>query len=196
MDDAVDAPTVPEPIRRRRAVEVFGNRFGTLFNDEVVAPTGAEGRYLRWRWSHSGVVVVPTGPAGYLFVPTYRYPIGDVSLEFPRGGCDADEAPARAAARELREETGYACDASLLRRIGTVHADTGLIETGVHVFTAEVRDAEASTARPEAMESVTDPVWASREEVLTWLQKGSVTCGVTLAALALALAAGSLSDGG
>jgi 8-oxo-dGTP pyrophosphatase MutT (NUDIX family) len=185
-----DTAPVPTPIRRRRAVEVFGNRYGTLYNDEVESPAGLAGRYLRWQWSHTGVVVVPTGPAGFALVPTFRYPVGEVSLEFPRGGCEPDETPAQAAARELEEEAGYLCDPSSLRPLGILHAETGLIESGVHAFVAEVGGREGGAARPEAMESVTEPVWASRSEVLRWLREGRITCGVTLAALVLALADG------
>ncbi|GAA1522405.1 NUDIX hydrolase [Streptomyces albidochromogenes] len=199
MDEA-SAHAEPSPIRRQRAVEVFRNRFGTLFNDEVISPSGTEGRYLRWQWSGGGVVIVPVGPEGFAFVPTYRYSIGGVSLEFPRGGCEADEDPAVAAARELREETGFDCAPSALRPLGVIHADTGLIESGVHVFAAEVGSTGSAGARPvaepEAMESVAEPVWASRTEVVKWLQSGSVTCGVTLAALALAIADGSGTGSG
>ncbi|MFD5819073.1 NUDIX hydrolase [Streptomyces sp. NPDC127038] len=188
MEDLLSA-SAPRPIRRSKAVEVFSNRFGSLYDDEVVSPSGAAGTYLRWRWSHTGVVVVPTGPAGWALVPTYRYPVGAVSLEFPRGGCEPGESPLDAAARELAEETGYDCDRSSLRSLGMLHAETGLIESGVHVVTAEVSGAGA--ALPEEMESVTEPVWAARDEIMGWLCEGRVTCGVTLAALALALADGS-----
>jgi 8-oxo-dGTP pyrophosphatase MutT (NUDIX family) len=183
MGDATSAHAVPAPIRRVRAVEVFGNRFGTLYDDEVTSPSGAVGRYLRWQWSQQGVVIVPTGPGGYAFLPTYRYPIGDVSLEFPRGGCDEGEDPARAAVRELLEETGYACEEP--RPLGALHAETGLIESRVHVFAARVTG-RPGAARPEEMESVTEPVWATSDEVRGWLRKGALTCGVTLAALLLA----------
>ncbi|MFE3474169.1 NUDIX domain-containing protein [Streptomyces bacillaris] len=192
MDNEASAHAEPPPIRRQRAVEVFRNRFGVLFDDEVLSPSGGQGRYLRWQWSHGGVVIVPMGEDGFAFVPTYRYPIGEVSLEFPRGGCEADEEPAAAAARELREETGFDCAPSGLRPLGVIHAETGLIESEVRVFAAEVRRAGPadvlSTAAPEAMESVAEPVWVSRTEVAKWLQSGRVTCGVTLAALSLALA--------
>lgn len=195
MDNEASAQAGPAPIRRQRAVEVFRNRFGTLFNDEVLSPSGRQGRYLRWQWSHSGVVIVPMGRDGLAFVPTYRYPIGQVSLEFPRGGCEADEDPATAAVRELREETGFDCTPSALRPLGIIHAETGLVESMVHVFAADVGPTGPTgnqpDAAPEVMESVAKPVWVSRTELAKWLQSGSVTCGVTLAALTLATADGT-----
>ena len=67
---------LPESIRRQRVISVFRNRYGELFNDEVVSPSGTPGRYLRWRWSFSGVVAVPAADDRVALVPAYRYPAG------------------------------------------------------------------------------------------------------------------------
>ncbi|MGW4444501.1 NUDIX hydrolase [Streptomyces sp. NPDC004682] len=179
-------PGTPPPIRRERAVEVYGNRFGRLYNDEVVFPGGSEGRYLRWQWSQRGIVVVPVGPEGVALLPMYRYPVGAVSLEFPRGGCDPGESPEAAAARELKEESGLV--AASVRTVGTLHADTGLIATRTHVCVADVHPVERALARPEASESVAEPVWASRDTMAQWLQEGRITCALTIAAYALTTA--------
>jgi len=181
-----EASTPPAPIRRRQAVEVFTNRFGRLYNDDVVSPGGLPGNYLRWQWAQTGVVVVPVGPDGMALVPTYRYPVGAASLEFPRGGCEPGEPPEKAAARELWEEAGL--EASSVRDIGFLHADTGLIETGIHVCCATVLPAERKAARPESMESVAEPVWMTQDEMQDLLSQGRITCGVTIAAYALVMA--------
>ncbi|MFE2524826.1 NUDIX hydrolase [Streptomyces sp. NPDC059382] len=180
-------PGTPAPIRQERAVEVYANRFGHLYNDEVVFPGGTEGRYLRWQWSQQGVVVVPVGPQGMALLPMYRYPVGAVSLEFPRGGCVPGEAPEVAAARELAEESGLV--AASVRSIGLLHADTGLIGTQTHVCLADVHPVQRSSATPDASESVAEPVWASRDTMTEWLQEGRITCGITIAAFAVATAA-------
>ncbi|MEU2023606.1 NUDIX domain-containing protein [Streptomyces sp. NPDC016469] len=173
----------PAPIRRVREVPVFRSRFGTLFNDDVVAPSGATGQYLRWQAHKEGAVVVPVGPAGYAFVTSYRYPIQAASLEFPRGSSEGGEGLAAAAARELREETGLVC--ASLRSLGIIHADTGILAAPIQVYVAEVDVASAGPAEPEAMESLTEPVWATPGELPGWLAEGRITCGITLAALAL-----------
>ncbi|MPY36373.1 NUDIX hydrolase [Streptomyces adustus] len=179
-------PGTPAPIRRERAVEVYGSRFGNLYDDEVVFPGGSAGRYLRWQWKQQGVVVVPMGPEGLALLPMYRYPVGAVSLEFPRGGCDPGEAPEAAAARELKEESGLT--ALSVRQVGTLHADTGLIATQTHVCVAEVHPVGRTAARPETSESVAEPVWASYNAMALWLREGRITCAITIAAYAVAMA--------
>lgn len=180
------------PIRRVREVPVFRSRFGTLYNDDVVAPSGATGHHLRWQARKAGAVVVPVGPAGYAFVSNYRYPIQAASLEFPRGSSENGEGLAAAAARELREETGLVC--ASLRSLGVIHADTGILAAPIQVYVAEVDVATAGPAEPEAMESLTEPVWVTPGELPGWLAEGRITCGITLAALALLNAHGAPAD--
>src|SRR5689334_20415204 len=119
----------PPPIRRKRANEVFGNVYGSLYDDEVVSSAGVPGRYLRWKWSNPGVVVIPRWRDLIALIPSYRYPIGAVSLELPRGGRDPDESVEEAATRELFEETGLAAVSTT--QLGAIYPDTGLIESAI-----------------------------------------------------------------
>jgi 8-oxo-dGTP pyrophosphatase MutT (NUDIX family) len=59
-----------------------------------------------------------------LFVRQYRFGIEGWTLEVPGGMCDAAESPAEAAARELREETGWA--AGRIEELGWVHPNPAL----------------------------------------------------------------------
>ncbi|MGI5447562.1 NUDIX hydrolase [Streptomyces sp. CA-243310] len=180
-------PGTPAPIRQERAVEVLRQplrpsvqRRGRLSRRDrgpvpavAVEPTGGRGR---------------TGGAAGDGAPAH-VPVSGRSgiLEFPRGGCAPGEAPEVAAARELAEESGLV--AASVRSIGRLHADTGLIGTQTHVCLAEVHPVQRSSARPDASESVAEPVWASRDMMTEWLQEGRITCGITIAAFAVATAA-------
>jgi len=179
-------------ISRRRSMPVFHNRFGTLFNDAVRAPGGREGRYLRWRWSSAGVIAVPVHRGLVGLVPAYRYPIGAVSWEFPRGACNHDETAQDAAARELQEETGLLARTCAL--LGTLHAETGLIENAVQAFRVDVHDSVPGDSAVETMESVGDVVWTSPEDALGMARRGRVTCALSLAALYLAVGSVGLPD--
>jgi ADP-ribose pyrophosphatase len=177
----------PRPIRRREAVPVFENSFGTLFNDVTVGPRGDPGRYLRWEWSHDGVVVVPTRRDEVAVWSMYRYPISATSLEFPRGGVDAGESLESAAIRELKEETGLT--GSSPRCLGHLQAESGLIASRVTVVAVQVDERLPATADVEPMESVaTEPAWLASPAFAARVGDGGITCAITIAAWAMLLA--------
>ena len=97
--------------RRLGTTTLAAGRFLRL--DELEYVDG-HGRQRRWEsaarqggaWA---VLIIPIlQPSGrLLLIRQYRPPVDRLVLEFPAGLVDAGETPAQAAARELREETGY-----------------------------------------------------------------------------------------
>lgn len=176
----------PSPIVRVEEREVFQNRFGALFNDDVTNPDGRPGRYLRWRWAGSGVVVVPRRGDEVALAAMYRYPIGGVSLELPRGGVGEGERIEDAAARELREEIGLI--ASRAQHLGLLFADTGLIETPIQVVLVDVTT-EVGAPEVEPMESIARTArWMSTGALRGAMAQGTLRCAISIAALARASA--------
>jgi 8-oxo-dGTP pyrophosphatase MutT (NUDIX family) len=179
-----DTPMQPPPIRRKRTIEVFGSIYGSLYNDEVVSSTDIPGRYLRWKWSNPGVVVIPRCNDLIALIPTYRYPIGAVSWELPRGGRDPDESVEEAAIRELLEETGLV--AASTTQLGAIYPDTGLIESAVSVVEARVNSSKAVKEQAtEAMESVASAEWFTLAELRSAFADQRVQCAITIAAVTL-----------
>jgi 8-oxo-dGTP pyrophosphatase MutT (NUDIX family) len=66
--------------------------------------------YYRLSCNDSIVIVPKTADGRLVLIRQFRPAIGKHMLEWPAGQVDDGETPARAAERELLEETGYTCD--------------------------------------------------------------------------------------
>jgi 8-oxo-dGTP pyrophosphatase MutT (NUDIX family) len=128
-------------VKKRRHVAT--NSMFDIFFDHLVEPPHREvADFLvvqpknMDRSGISGVCVLPLMGQRVALVDCYRHPVGQMSLEAPKGFVEKDEAPAQAALRELAEETGLSCSASDLIRIGTVAPDPGVISGRVALFAA------------------------------------------------------------
>jgi len=82
------------------------------------------------------VNVVPlTGDGRVVMVRQFRHGIRDLTLEVPAGLIDdTDDAPADAALRELREETGYRSDR--IAPLGVVHPNPAIMNNRCHMYVA------------------------------------------------------------
>jgi len=84
-------------------------------------------------------VIVPVieSPQGgkFLMVWQWRPGTNSLSLEFPGGVFESGENPSEAAARELREETGYS--PGKIKKIGEFSPNPAIMTNRVHFFLAE-----------------------------------------------------------
>jgi ADP-ribose pyrophosphatase len=97
----------------------LGNEHSTpfvqVYQDDVLLPEDVRLEYARVD-ERPFSIVVPLISGKLVMLYNYRYPLNEMSLEFPSGHIEPGESPAEAARRELEEEVGYV--AGELRPIG------------------------------------------------------------------------------
>ena len=96
------------PWRVEQSEEIENYRIFTLKREVATSPDGEKRAEFYILDAPDWVNVVPVTPDGQIvFVEQYRHGTHQLSLETPAGMAEPDEPLEEAAARELREETGY-----------------------------------------------------------------------------------------
>ena len=161
--------------------ELFTGNFLRVRRDTVALPDG--GQSTREYVVHPGaVMIVPLitdAPGGLRVVleRQYRYPVGQVMVEFPAGKRDGGEDLLLCAQRELREETGY--QAREWAHAGVLHPLVAYSTEFIDIWFARALVAGERALDPGEF---LDVITATPDELLGWCRDGRVTDGKTLAA--------------
>lgn len=154
---------------------LFQGNFLRAQRDTVRMPDGhnATREYV----IHPGaVVVVPLLDDGRVVLERqFRYPVGQVMIEFPAGKLDAGEAPLVCGQRELLEETGYT--AREWACAGVMHLAVAYSTEVVHLYFARgLSLGERQLDHGEFLDVFT----ATPAELAGWCRDGSLTDAKTL----------------
>ncbi len=112
----------------------FDGKLLKVRRDRVALPDGSEA--TREYVLHPGacVVIPEVRPGVFIFERQFRYPLGQVFIEFPAGKIDPEESDLECARRELFEETGYKAD--VLEHLGRMHNCIGYSDERIEIFLA------------------------------------------------------------
>lgn len=161
--------------------ELLRGKFLHAFRDTVRLPDGttATREYIR----HPGaVMIVPlieetSGEIRIVLERQFRYPVGQVMIEFPAGKLDPGEDTLVCAQRELQEETGYT--ATEWARAGVLHPVISYSTEFIDIWFARgLSLGERHLDQGEFLDVFT----ATPAELLQWCCDGQVTDGKTLTA--------------
>ena len=162
---------------------IYEGKILNLRRDTVQA---AGGQATREVIEHNGAVamVALTDEGKVILEKQYRYPMRGVMLEIPAGKIDKVETdPDQAAARELREETGYTSEK--MERLGKIYPSVGYSEEGIVLYLCTgLTPGEQDMDEDEAIEVIEYDF----EEACAMVESGERTDAKTICALLMARA--------
>ncbi len=158
--------------------ELFKGKVLHAFEDTVLLPDGST-RHREYVIHPGAVVIIPILDDGRVVLERqFRYPIGQVMIEFPAGKLNPGEDRLACARRELLEETGY-------RAREWAHA--GALHPVISHSTAliEIWFARGLTATKPALDEgeVLEVFSATIDELAAWCGEGKVTDAKTLSCM-------------
>ena len=159
---------------------LFQGSFLHAFRDHVALPDGNVA--FREYVVHPGaVMVIPLlirrdGELAVVMERQFRYPVGQVMVEFPAGKLDPGEAPFCCAQRELLEETGYS--ALEWARAGVMHPVIAYSTEFIEIWFAR-----GLSAGPQSLDEgeFLEVFTVTPAQLMQWCRNGEVTDAKTLA---------------
>jgi ADP-ribose diphosphatase len=152
-------------------------------DERVALPDGREVDGFLWVRTRDFVAIVAvTARDEVILIRSYKHGPRTVSLAVPAGYVEDGEEPLTAAARELREETGYASDD--WTSLGSYVVDGNYFVATEHIYLAHAarKLSEPAPGDLEEMEVVIVPL----AEINEYLRRGDVVQLSSAAALAIA----------
>lgn len=145
---------------------------------DVETPDGTHLLHRSIRTPPGAGAVVLNSDQQVMLLWRHRFITGSWGWEIPLGKIEDGESPARAAAREFEEETGWR--PGLLRHLMNIRPTPGLSNSEHHIYQADGATHLGNPADGIESERV---AWLPLASVPSLIGNGEITSGTTLAAL-------------
>lgn len=146
-------------------------------------PTGKELDYFIHEGNDSVICVCADMKNKTVLVEQqYRPPVEKVSVDYPAGRVEEDDASTEEAIRrELQEEVGFKVDS--IKKLAVIDKDPGFSQTRMHVFLAE--GTTTDNTNPDDTESIVAD-FVPAIEILQMIADGTISCAFCLSSTLLA----------
>ena len=162
---------------------VFENDFFTVFEDDVVKPTGDDGKYATIRFNPGAAVLPIDEDENVYLTRQFRYAIGRDDLEVVAGSIDGEGA-LDAAKRELKEELGIEAEEWI--DLGVIFSLTSITQSTSRQFIARgLTFRQQETEGTEDIELVKIKLAEAFEMVMNGYITDSDTCILIMKAVAM-----------
>lgn len=153
----------------------FENEYATLYNDDVIFPSGNQGKYLRFIWNAPyGVMIFAKDSSGrLLLIKNFRHENRYWSWEIPKGFGERELTPLECAKKELFEETG--CIGKNWNLYKTILEK----QSKTYLFNVEV-DGQTSVTKQENKEAIADVRLFGADKLQELLLSDEVTDPMTM----------------
>lgn len=132
---------------------IFENKLGyKLRNDDVVTPSGNEGKYMVLESRGFVGIVAIDKDNNVVMENIWRYPVEKEFFEIPAGTIEDSEDPLSTAKRELLEETGYTSEKWTL--LADYWSGNGAMKLHGHIFLAKDIKFKGTTQNPDSTEKI------------------------------------------
>lgn len=152
--------------------QVYEGFFVELYEDDVIKPDGAPGKYATAHLQ-PGVTVLALDADGFVhLVRDFRYALGRESVEVVGGAIDEGECPEESARRELKEELGIEAEEWI--DLGVYDPVTSIVRSESRMFLA--RGLKFKEPDQDGSENLR-PIRVKLEEAVRMVMENEITHG-------------------